>query len=284
MNKHIHDIAPARTAARAMARGSACSLPPAPRLSCDASQSSLCDGVRTVLRADCEELRSVAVLRAVVQRIGLSSRYLPGYPKEVYGHDARYMVNVSTAAAATGMWQDPLQIAAALVRVGSLVAAQPEVDVARYAEIGAFSGWTTSFICAFLQRVLAASCSRPARFEGYAIDVRHQASDETMTLMRELNISFTLASQVPSLLRSLSASGARLARPAPAFNFCFIDGGHSFADVARDYIQFAPHCRALMLHDIADERVLHHGAAKGGGGLRRKPQRCSAPVLSHPGF
>lgn len=149
--------------------------------------------------------------------------------------------------------------------------------MARYAEIGAFSGWTASFICAFLQRVLAAS-SRPARFEGYAIDVRHQASDETMTLMRELNISFTLASQVPSLLRSLSASGARLARPAPAFNFCFIDGGHSFADVARDYIQFAPHCRALMLHDIADERVLHHGAAKGGGGQRRKPQRCSAPV------
>ena len=144
---------------------------------------------------------------------------------------------------------DTLQLAAALVHAGALVAALPEHAVTRYVEVGMFSGWTTCLVSAFLARV------RNGPFEGYTIDVTDKRlSDSTRSLFAALNITYLPAE-----------SASRLLLPLAPFDLCLIDGDHSFIGVSRDYAVYAPRCANLMFHDIADERILKHGLKHGGG-------------------
>ena len=41
------------------------------------------------------------------------------------------------------------------------------------------------------------------------------------------------------------------------YDFCFIDGDHSYSGVRRDYASFAPSCSYMMFHDIQDTSTLH---------------------------
>ena len=259
----------------------------------------LCSGVRLILNATCDEIRSVLFVRGVLQRVGLSSRGLPGWPTAVYGSDAQYMIagpNNTHPGSAYGIWQDPLQLATALMHVGSLVAAQPASGgVARYIEVGAFSGWTACVVSAYIRRRSAA-----AAFEGYAVDLNeNQISSEARELMALLNLSFVSAAQLPSLLSTVQREAGiantrdcsaacpaevlsrgsgrrRCCEPSPFFSLCFIDGDHSFVGVARDYVKLSPLCQSIMFHDIADERVLAHGSQRGGGGAHKSTQKVHA--------
>ena len=66
----------------------------------------------------------------------------------------------------------------------------------------------------------------------------------TKQLMPRLNLSYVARS--------------RLELPAAQpYDFCFVDGDHSYSGVLRDYGSFAPSCGYMMFHDIQDTSTLH---------------------------
>ena len=74
--------------------------------------------------------------------------------------------------------------------------------------------------------------------------------------------------ELPWLLSTLEAEDAQLPTPHPAvFDFCFVDGDHSFVGAARDYRTYSPLCRRMMFHDIGDARVYRARAGHGSTGF-----------------
>ena len=141
-----------------------------------------------------------------------------------------------------GLWQNPMQIAAALIHVGSRVA------VHRYIEVGVYTAWTCGFVSTFLRRV-----GTPGAFRAHAVDITHSAiATGTRTLLPRINVSY------------ISRDKLVLPPEHPFYDFCFIDGDHRYSGVLRDYDAFSPSCTYMMFHDIQDTSTLHLGNFSGG--------------------
>lgn len=213
-------------------------------LSCDkvvGAARGLCLGAQEVQRANCEQLGEVAFVRAIVERVGLTP---DSRGAALYGDEAAKKMVVAPSRAArkkVGLWQNPQQIAAALVHIGS------RVEVHRYIEVGVYTAWTCCFVSTYLRRV-----GKLGSFEGYAVDLSSAAiAVGTKTLLASLNVTF--------LYRSLLKLP-----PAVPYDFCFIDGDHAYDGIKRDYRSFSPACRFMMFHDIQDISTVHLKNFSGG--------------------
>ena len=84
-------------------------------------------------------------------------------------------------------------------------------------------------------------------------------------LLAQPNDFFLTHCQRVSLLNVTFSYRAHVTLPAPEpFDFCFIDGDHSYVGVRRDYVSFSSSCRSMMFHDVQDVSTLHLGNFSGG--------------------
>ena len=248
------------------------------------ASAGLCRGAQSLLRASCDELRSVPFLAGVVERVGLVPDRRGSW---LYGNASRFMLTSITGAGGSrvGLWQDPLQIASALAHV-----ARSELRVATYVEVGVYTAWTCCLMAAFLRRAAAglpparkgddgggaASTATSSLFAGAAVDItKAHISSGTSWLLRKLNVSILTPSNLPGWLHAHTArrpqaerSPANDGKPAtnkPLADLCFVDGNHSTAAVRHDYERLAPKCRHMLFHDIQDLNTLRLEKRSGGG-------------------
>jgi len=212
---------------------------PARHLDCLTDASSqptdrgrLCAGVARILAASCEDLMSVDWLTEAIGRIGLvpDTRH-----SRLYGSAASYMVGSTKA----GLWQDPRQLATALLEATAHHQAQS------YLEIGVYTAWTTCVNSGYLARMASAGSG----FEGVAVD----RSDEhihlsTASLFKQLNVSFV---RRDAFDKTLLLPGS-----PPRFDVCFIDADHTYDGVRADFEAVAGRCRTLLFHDVMDTTTL----------------------------
>jgi hypothetical protein len=195
--------------------------------------------------ATCNELERVEFVQQLAERAGLLHLGLEG--------NARYYASASIHALSSpghgpsGMWQDPLQLATALVHIAS------RFDVRSYLELGVWSCWTCCFVSSYLRRVSSAG----SVWQGIAVDTkvvqRNFISRTVRLFMSQLNISFVRVDQLNGSLQH-RAGRQNPARPSERtrFDLCFIDALHAYEAVLRDYLNLAPSCSAMMFHDVHD--------------------------------
>ena len=201
----------------------------------------LCNGLLRLQRASCAELGSVDFMKSVVMQIGLKP---DGRAERLYGNASASMVQVhgKSARGKVGLWQSPVQIAEALIHIGS------RVEVSRYIEVGVYTAWTCCFVSAFLRRVGPLNA-----FRGVAVDITQVAiAAGTKMLLPLLNVTFQYRAHVV------------LPPNEGPYDFCFIDGDHGYLGVRRDYGSFSSSCRSMMFHDVQDVSTLHLGNYSGG--------------------
>ena len=223
---------------------------------------SLCRGIQAVLTASCAELSQVSFVRTTIEAVGLNGNKMSSKDVErTFGKELARR-SVWNRNKLEGLWQDPLQLASALVHISQHSDMLAETDVrggvSRYVEVGVYTAWTTCLIGAYARR----ATGRASHFEGFAVDVTFShISNETRAILSRLNISL----QTPASMKThLTRWGGTPSGPAP-LNLCLIDGDHTFNGVRRDYIQYAPHCHSVVLHDIMDDLVFYHDKGTGGG-------------------
>ena len=194
----------------------------------------LCAAVNAMRAASCAQLGSVSFVQALVERAGLFGNR-GSSSVHVYGPAAVHTIH---GAGPSGLWQDPLQLATALIYLGA------RVDVRTYVEYGVWSCWTATFVSAYLQRV---SSTGGRGFHGLAVDTilvqRNFIAPNIATLMAMLNVSFVGSNDFARGVHRLTA---------PAYDLCFIDAIHTYTDTANDYARFAGACRWMMFHDVND--------------------------------
>ena len=103
-------------------------LPPLPDCNgLDAAHDRLCRGVRSILGGSCAALTNISRLATVIAEIGVvpDSR-----GQHLYGAGAKQMVRSPGGVPNVGLWQEPLQLAAALIEVAT------SRTVHRYVEVG----------------------------------------------------------------------------------------------------------------------------------------------------
>lgn len=203
-------------------------------------------------RASCDELASHTYLVRLIERVGLSGDLRK---ERLYGQALKHMRRIGSHS---GLWQDPQQIASALLALGAKARRVAPPAPFAYVEVGVFTAWSNCIISAYLTRM-----GGGAPFSGLAVDIKAgNIASATMEMMRRLNVSFMGRSTFDRRLRngekllvgssSSSSSVAAGGDTHPQFDLCFIDGDHSFAAVRSDYSQLAPHCASAMFHDIQD--------------------------------
>jgi len=150
----------------------------------------------------------------------------------------------------TGLWQDPTQLAAALLQLGS-----SRKEIRTYVEVGCFTAWTTAVVATYLQRV-------GHRLRGITIDV-YNYTTLTHQILESLNVTFENRVNISAAQAARRLHPHRPHRP-PVVDLCFIDAGHSFEGVSADFFEFAPHCATSMFHDIQDLHTMHLSNFSGG--------------------
>lgn len=207
-----------------------------------ATDGRLCLGVDRVLRASCHELLDETFLADVVRAIGLAPNWRGA---RIYGFEAAAAFPPRGAAPGAGLFQLPQQLAAALVHLSTM-------RIGSYLELGVYTGWTACLVVAYLSRWAPSS-----RFDSFAVDVTfRRVEPATRALMRSLNVTLALRPKLAKLLaparRPIALGRHGLAGLRGRVGLCFIDANHSYAAVRADYEQLAPHCRAVMFHDVVD--------------------------------
>ena len=228
--------------------------------------TSLCRGVAELSSASCAQLANVSYVADLVRRIGLyrdprgarlygaeaqhqSSRRQEGAVPE-WQKGAEHRTKGGTYENYEGIWQDPVQLASALVYL--LGTGLPVSD---YAELGVWTGWTTTFIAAYLSRTV----EPPGQFSGLAVDVNDERiATPTRQLMDHLNVRYVHRSNMSSHI-------AARRRQRPTFDLCLLDALHDFQGIYADYEEMAPRCRIAMFHDIVQYESFHQS----GGGVPR---------------
>jgi hypothetical protein len=204
----------------------------------------LCHGLLRLQRSSCAELASESYVQSLVLQVGL---HPDGRGSSLYGSNASQSivsVHGKSARGKVGWWQSPVQLAAALIHVGS------NVDVQRYIEVGVFTAWTCCFVSAYLRRV-----GTFGAFRGFAVDITTAAMAQgTRNLLPHLNVSFMLRSKLPTPFNIYNyedkITPMRRELYSTTYDFCFIDGDHVYTGVRRDYSLFSPACTYMMFHDI----------------------------------
>ena len=188
--------------------------------------------------ASCTELSNQTFLEGVIKKTGLanSSRgdrlFGPGM--------GAYMVQSRNPKISLGVYQLPEQLSVALLYLSSL-------QIRSYLELGIFAGWTACIISSYLRRfafahgehAIANGKTNP-HFRGWALDINLQRiSHASAGMLRTINVQPMLRSH----FRFDEAS---------KIDLCFIDASHTMKDVKDDYLQFWPHCKYVMFHDVFD--------------------------------
>ena len=120
---------------------------------------ALCLGVARIHDAPCAALRDSRFLLDVILSIGLTPDARGSW---LYGNASRFMVSASGFGAnRVGLWQEPLQISAALAHLAR------SAPISTYLEVGVFSGWTCVVMSAFLSRL----AGRRDGFRAAAVDI-----------------------------------------------------------------------------------------------------------------
>jgi hypothetical protein len=231
----------------------------------------LCEGVQIMLRANCSQLGSLDFMIDVIERIGLVN---DARGARLYGPASKYMIHGSGRA---GLWQEPQQIAKAMISVAQ------RVRVQRYVEVGVFTAWTTTVVAAYMSRqqggdagrVLEKGAAAPAPttiapssspvssttygsgFQGLAVDITSShIAPGTLSLLAWLDVKFISRKHFDVQV---------LPNLAWRFDLCFIDGDHSYNGVRADFSRIGPSCHNAMFHDIKDTSCL--AAAEYSGGV-----------------
>lgn len=179
----------------------------------DYTTASLIKGLHLLADTDLASLRDHQKVADIIRTIGLSFD-----PRSPYGDDNAYMNTTRW-----GLWQCPEQLAPFLVELSYH-------GISSWCEIGTFKGWTTTFITAYLRRFVP-------KLQSVTIDpVDHQ---KDRTNWGELEIEYY---QVDS--RELAGQ---------VFDFCFVDGDHSYSSVSSDYANLGQRARLCAFHDIREE-------------------------------
>lgn len=199
----------------------------------------LCAGLLTILSANCSSLNSLPYLTGVIEQIGLVN---DARGVRLYGTQSVH--RIAGASTRAGLWQEPQQIAGAMIAVGRKLS-----PVRRYVEVGVYTAWTTTVMATYLQRV-----SGGESFEGRAVDITSaHITPGTMHVLGALNVSFVSRGAFERRLRSEDGASTAPAAPLSSrFDLCFIDGDHSYRGVRSDYQLMGPRCRGAMFHDIRD--------------------------------
>lgn len=197
--------------------------------------SSLCLGVATILNATCAELLDEEFLQQVVRRVGLANDFRGA---RIFGAEANHMRLAATNTIKGGMFQDPHQLAAALVHFG-----RSPIPIRTYLELGVLSAWTNAIISAFFAR----KADGRHEFHSYAVDVSAQwISKPTLTILSALNGSYV--DRASQTYKQMIAE----TQTSPRFDVCFIDADHSYDSVRADYEELKRRCVRMMFHDVVD--------------------------------
>jgi hypothetical protein len=232
----------------------------------------LCLGVKALLSASCEQLGNSSFMREAIGAIGMvpDSRH-----DRLYGAAAKYMVHSSLPNA--GLWQDPQQLAVALIEL-----AARNSHVGSYVEVGVYTAWSTCTIAAYFTRA-AASRHRPAGFHGFAVDVsRTNVHPTAEMLLEHLNVKFSTRADFDAHV---------LPAHRGVYDLCFIDADHAYAGVRLDFARLAHHCKVKRPSTIGTLPLREHSHASHCSRPQRD-MRCSPPpplggtvrhVPRHPG-
>lgn len=228
-----------------------------PALTCDVPVhiTRLCVACNRIRSATCQQVNDVHFLESIIHSVGLVHDHRA---RDLYGSAAQYMLpnSPSSKYAATGLWQNPGQLAPAMHFLGAMNSSSRPIS---YLELGIFSGWTATLMASWLTRLAG---SQAKFFHGTAVDINAESSRPVRSLMQQANVHFTLRKEL-------------LLSPRDRYDLCFIDGDHSFKGVRADYEYFAPHCGMMMFHDTVDS-----SSWLGKNGLRSKTTTPgSVPLL-----
>jgi len=201
-------------------------------------ESSLCLGVASILNATCAELLDEEFLQQVARRVGLVNDFRGA---RIFGAEAKHMRRAATKTEKgkrPGMFQDPHQLAAALVHLG-----RSPIPIRTYLELGVLSAWSNAIISAFLKR----KAEGRHEFHSYAVDnSRKFISKPTLIILSALNGNYVdRASQTYKQMIAESQT-------SPRFDVCFIDADHSYDGVRADYEELKRRCVRMMFHDVTD--------------------------------
>jgi hypothetical protein len=169
-----------------------------------------------IAAADLEDLRRVHFVEALIQQIGLVND-----KRNIYGNDELYMNNIPR-----GLWQIPRQLAKLAVFLSSR-------KIESFLEIGTYTGHTFAFLMAYLVRF------NPTLF-GITMDLYKHNPVEHL-LRGRFKAQFTIGRNQHFATRR--------------FDFCFIDGDHSFDAVSADFNIVGRNSKICAFHDINDAIV-----------------------------
>jgi hypothetical protein len=193
-------------------------LPPLSCATITGAALLLCRGAQRIRASSCASLRDVRHVKSIIEGIGLVPDARGAW---LYGSASRFQVNASGwGATRVGLWQDPLQIAAALVHLarssGTLI---PHIRT--YAEVGVYTAWTCVVVSAFLARILPPSAGP---FRGAAVDIsREHIALGTSVLLTWHNVTFVHRGKLARWLDHATAPRAGDGVSSPV-GLCFIDG------------------------------------------------------------
>jgi len=170
--------------------------------------------VRQLRELPREALVSVDALTSIIRCAGVTYD-----GRDLYGDDAAFMVKPPG-----GLYQSPRQLAELLVYLSNR-------DIKSVIEIGAGAGWTTVIIATYLERF-----NPSVRCVG--IDIKETFAVES-----------SLLECVPCEFRI----GTSAAMQAETFDFCYIDGDHSYGGVKADFETVGYRAAICAFHDIHDQ-------------------------------
>jgi Methyltransferase domain len=187
--------------------------------------SRLLETVNAIGRAPLADLQSPNVIADLIRHAGLVRDH-----RQLYGPEERF-VNAGN----DGLWQIPMQLALCLAELS-------EFDIKSFLEIGTWSGWTTSFIAAYLRRF--------------------NPSVHAVTV--DTGDAFDFANRFGRILGIECRRGRAIDFRDERFDLVFIDADHSYKSCRQDYEAVGRRASLCMFHDVNDKYVRGWGPNEGG--------------------
>jgi hypothetical protein len=199
--------------------------------------SRLMRGLRTIEKATEDQLRDVSFLADQIRALGLCYD-----ERRLYGSDNKHM-----NAGPDGLYHIPEQLAKCLVCLSTF-------EIRTVLEVGTYSGWTISFITAYLLRF-------NKMLTAVTVDVRDRFAAYEHVKER-----------LP--LRFIEGDVSAVEHVSP-FDLVIIDGDHSYEAARRDYDTVGKSAAICMFHDVNDKYVQLHDPTGGAPRLWREVQMSS---------
>jgi len=179
---------------------------------------SLRQTVDTIKKVSLNELHNVEFVSSLIKNVGL-------YPdtRNLYGKDKIY----ECAIPKQGLWQQPHELAEFLIFLS-------DMHISSGIEIGTGSGYTAVIMAAYLQR-----WSDTHSF--VTLDALNFDFAKLIQSFKDLPIEF------------FPASSNQFKQKKFTFDFCFIDGDHTYKSIMLDYACVGRSARICAFHDINDQ-------------------------------